>query len=80
VRALLHPRIAGKYNIAKEEGEGFAQGLLEEGVLFDYPRDPPRVVPDDPNDDYLVALALAAQADFLVNRDRHFEQVRHRGL
>ena len=36
--------------------------------------------PDDPNDDYLVALALTAGAEFLVTRDRHFEHLRHRGL
>ncbi|MBA2274771.1 MAG: putative toxin-antitoxin system toxin component, PIN family [Actinobacteria bacterium] len=80
VRALLHPRISNKYDITKEEAEGFAQRLFEEGVQFDDPRDPPRLVPDDPNDDYLVALVLTAKAEFLVTRDRHFEQVRIRGL
>ncbi|MBA2524412.1 MAG: putative toxin-antitoxin system toxin component, PIN family [Pyrinomonadaceae bacterium] len=80
VRALLHPRISNKYDITKEEAEGFAQRLFEEGVSFDDPLDPPRVVPHDPNDDYLVALALTAEAEFLVTRDRHFEQVRIRGL
>ncbi|HZJ50796.1 MAG TPA: PIN domain-containing protein [Actinomycetota bacterium] len=59
-------------------GKGLTQRLSEEGVLLDDPKDPPRVVPDDPNDDYLVALALAAEADFFVTRDRHFEKVRVR--
>lgn len=42
------------------------------------PRNPPRVVPDDPNDDYLVALAR--DTGILVTRDRHFEQVAVEGL
>jgi predicted nucleic acid-binding protein len=49
-------------------------------MLFDDPVDPPRVVPNDPNDDYLVALGMAASADALVTRDRHFNKVRVRGL
>jgi len=49
-------------------------------MLFDDPVDPPRVVPEDPKDDYLVALALAAKADALVTRDRHFDKLRVRGL
>lgn len=79
-KALLHPRIARKYHITQEEVDGFARRLSEEGMLFEDPADPPRVVPDDPNDDYLVALALEAEADALVTRDRHFDKVRVEGL
>lgn len=57
-----------------------ATRLEEEGALFDDPKNPPRVVPDDPNDDYLVALALETEAEFLVTRDRHFSKVRVEGL
>ena len=32
---------------------------------------PPRVVPDDPGDDKLLALALAAHADAVLTNDRH---------
>lgn len=79
-KALLHPRIARKYEISREESEGFASRLSEEGILLDDPVEPPRVVPDDPMDDYLVALAVAAEADALVTRDRHFDKVKVRGL
>jgi predicted nucleic acid-binding protein len=79
-KALLHPRIAKRYDISLEEVDGFANRLSEEGILLEDPSDPPRVVPDDPNDDYLVALALMAQAAALVSRDRDFEKVRIRGL
>ncbi len=79
-KALLHPRIAKKYDITREDADGFANRLSEEGILLEDPIDPPRVVPDDPKDDYLVALALAAKADALVTRDRHFDKVTVRGL
>lgn len=38
------------------------------------------MVPDDPKDDYLVALAEMAAADALVTRDRHFDKVSVPGL
>lgn len=79
-KALLHPRIAKKYDITREEADGFANRLSEEGILVEDPVDPARVVSGDPKDDYLVALARASNADALVTRDRHFEKVDVRGL
>ncbi|MGH2740751.1 MAG: putative toxin-antitoxin system toxin component, PIN family [Actinomycetota bacterium] len=79
-KALLHPRIAKKYDIRRGEAEEFARRLSEEGIRLDDPAEPPRVAPDDPMDDYLVALAVAAKADALVTRDRHFDKVKVRGL
>lgn len=74
-KALLSPRLADRYGISTSDAEAFSRRLSEEGLLVDDPKDPPRVVPDDPNDDYLVALALASGSGFLVTRDRHFEKV-----
>jgi len=48
--------------------------------LLEDPTDPPRVVPDDQDDDYLVALVLASRSDVLGTRDRHFEKVDLHGL
>jgi predicted nucleic acid-binding protein len=48
--------------------------------MFEDPVDPPRVVADDANDDYLVALAIESVADLIVTRDRHFDEVRMEGL
>lgn len=72
----MHPRIARRYDISAEEAAAFVGRLSEEGILLADPVDPPRVVPDDPNDDYLVALGVASNADALVTRDRHFAKVR----
>jgi putative PIN family toxin of toxin-antitoxin system len=46
------------------------QGLLGQALLVE-PAATPRVVPDDPEDDKLVAVALAAGAGALVTNDRH---------
>ena len=79
-RTLGSPRIAAKYGFEPAEIEEFVEQLGREGVMFGDPVDPPRVVPGDPNDDYLVALAIEAEADWLVTRDKHFDGLRVRGV
>jgi len=79
-RALLDPRIAGRYEIPAEEVDAFCVRLKEESVFKSDPVDPPRVVSGDANDDYLVALALDSGADALVTRDRHFDALVVPGL
>lgn len=79
-KSLLHPRIAGKYDVVGDDAEELARRLSEEGIRLSDPADPPRVVPDDPKDDYLVALAIGADADALVTRDRHFAKVTIPGI
>lgn len=39
------------------------------------PSNTPRVVPDDPEDDKLLAAAVAGRADALVSNDRHLLQL-----
>lgn len=79
-KSLLHPRIAKKYDITGDEVNALADRLSQDGVPMRDPEDPPRVVPDDQTDDYLIALSLESKADFLVTRDRHFEKVRIKGI
>lgn len=74
-KALLSPRLADHYDLSAADADAFARKLTEEGLMMEDPQDPPRVVPDDPNDDYLVALALPTGSGILVTRDRHFEKV-----
>lgn len=41
----------------------------------------PRVVPDDPDDDHVIACALAAQVDLIVSGDKHLLNLReHQGM
>ena len=79
-RTLLHPRVAGRYGLESDEVDAFVGRLREDGLAFDDPIDPPRAVPDDPNDDYLIALALTSSTEFFVTRDRHFDKVRVQGV
>jgi putative PIN family toxin of toxin-antitoxin system len=48
----------------------FVDGLADDALIID---DPPALegVSPDPDDDYLIALARAAGADYLVSGDRH---------
>jgi predicted nucleic acid-binding protein len=79
-KALLSSRIADRYEVSTADAEAFARKLEEEGLLVDDSVDPPRVVPDDPNDDYLIALVQSTGPGILVTRDRHFEKVDVKGL
>jgi predicted nucleic acid-binding protein len=79
-QTLLHPRVAGRYGLETDEVDALVDRLREDGIAFDDPVDPPRVVPGDPNDDYLIALALSSGVEFFVTRDRHFDKVRIEGV
>ncbi|MGZ6564205.1 MAG: putative toxin-antitoxin system toxin component, PIN family [Solirubrobacteraceae bacterium] len=48
----------------------FIDGLAADAIIVADPPDPPSVSPD-PDDDYLIALARAARADYIVSGDRH---------
>jgi predicted nucleic acid-binding protein len=74
-RALLHPRIAGRYNIPANDARLWVRRLRSDGCMYKDPQNAPRVVPDDPNDDYLIALARLTGATALVSRDRHLKKV-----
>jgi len=71
---LARPRISKRYGITPQDIEALASEILSEGLIYPDPKGPPRLVPEDPDDDYLVALALVAQADLLVSRDGHLHR------
>jgi len=56
--------------ISEAAATDFIEGIAEAAIIID---DPPAAAPlsPDPDDDYLVALARATQADCLVSGDRH---------
>jgi predicted nucleic acid-binding protein len=66
-----------------------ASKLLEKGTTADAvtalylefaralsPLSVPRVVPDDPDDDHVIACAMAARADVIVSGDKHLLNLR----
>jgi putative PIN family toxin of toxin-antitoxin system len=56
--------------ISTELAAEFVNGLAQDADMVDDPPDP-AAVSADPDDDYLIALARAANADCLVSGDRH---------
>ena len=68
-RVLLRPgRMRDRYAYADEQVIEYCQDL---GRLADVIETPPSVrVVRDPNDDMIIACALAAQAHYLVSRDK----------
>ena len=79
-KALLDPRISRRYNITREEVDELCRRIEEESIWLPDPIDPPRLVPTDRGDDYLIQLAKDGGADILVARDHHFDGVVVPGL
>ena len=83
--AVLSPALRREYEFILARavrGQSYRdrlQQLLEKAEVI-IPEETPRMVPDDPDDDKLVAAALAASA-FLVTNDAHLLAVAgHEGL
>jgi putative PIN family toxin of toxin-antitoxin system len=74
--AVVSPALEGEYRHILERavrGRGFDetfQKLLAGAVLVE-PEKTPRVVPDDPEDDKLLALAVAGNAAAVITNDHH---------
>ena len=66
-RALAKPYF--RQRLPAEQASATVDGLTALSVLLDDPTDPPRVL-RDPNDDYLLALAIAAGAEAIVTGDK----------
>jgi predicted nucleic acid-binding protein len=79
-KALLDPRISSRYNITPDEVDKLCRRIKEESIWLPDPIDPPRLVPADRGDDYLIQLAKDGGADILVTRDHHFDGIVVPGL
>jgi putative PIN family toxin of toxin-antitoxin system len=65
---LARPKFA--VQAAEGRAEAYTAALAGDAVAIDDPSEPPAVSPD-PGDDYLIALARAADADVIVSGDSH---------
>ena len=54
----------------------YIQGLTDAATIITDPPAVPGLSPD-PDDDYLIALARVAEADYLVSGDRHLTGITH---
>ncbi len=67
-RVLRRPKFAS--SIPAVQIDGLLSALSEEGIAVSDPEPQPGATPD-PGDDYLVALARAADAECIVSGDAH---------
>jgi len=67
-RALAYPKLTAR--IEADEAAGLIDWLRREAILVDDPPEPPTSRSEDPDDDYLLALAETERA-VLVSGDRH---------
>jgi len=65
---LMRPRF--RRHMTESEVENLMEELRENGIIAEE-GEIRRMVPDDPKDDYLVALARVSGADYLVSGDPH---------
>ncbi len=79
-KALLDPRISSRYKITPDEVDELCRRIKEESIWLPDPIDPPRLVPADRGDDYLIQLAKDGGADILVTCDHHFDGIVVPGL
>jgi putative PIN family toxin of toxin-antitoxin system len=67
-RALAYPKL--RKRVPAEKASTFVSWVRTHGVLVEDPDDPPPLRSPDPDDDYLLALAISRRA-FLVTGDQH---------
>ena len=67
-RALAYPKL--RKRIPAEAASEFVSWVRGHGTLTQDPAEPPAVRSPDPDDDYLLALAISREA-FLVTGDKH---------
>ncbi|HET8605548.1 MAG TPA: putative toxin-antitoxin system toxin component, PIN family [Gaiellaceae bacterium] len=60
----------------RDEVDAYLDLLRRESVVLDDPGTAPDPASEDPDDDYLIALAAAARVDALVSGDRHLLRLR----
>lgn len=79
-RLLYRRKIRKHYQYADEQVHRYCQDLEASARLItDLPR--VQVVTRDPNDDMVIACALAAQAEYIVTRDKDLLSIaRHEGI
>lgn len=73
LRTVLSRKKFDTYS-AEGRGESYANIFESDAIVVDDPSHAPAVTPD-PDDDYLFALALSANASHVVSGDRHLTEL-----
>ncbi|MFV1981413.1 MAG: putative toxin-antitoxin system toxin component, PIN family [Rhodothermia bacterium] len=59
-----------KFSLAHEHIDAIMR-LIDSTFIEVFPNDVPSIIVDDPDDNMVLACAIAAKADFIVSGDRH---------
>lgn len=69
-RVACRPRIQQKYNLSDEDIDEYLE-LLREFAIVVPGSITVNAVPDDPDDNIIIACALEAEADLIISGDKH---------
>jgi putative PIN family toxin of toxin-antitoxin system len=70
----LEEKLAGKFHFAEREILEFRDTILEEVIIVS-PASVPAVIPQDPDDDHILAAALTGNCDCIISGDKHLLNV-----
>lgn len=73
--ALNYPRVGRRHGLTPDQ-VAVQIASIRENALLVTPESVPRVVPDDPDDDQVLACALAGQAEYIISGDHHLLNLR----
>lgn len=73
-RVLDYPRVQRAHGLSAEKVQEFVADTAAVSDVVDLPVSPAAVVPQDPDDDPVVATAVYGRADVLCTLDRHLHR------
>jgi uncharacterized protein len=78
-RVLRYPRLRTLHGLSDTEIADFVENIGAASFVVATPPNPPVVVAVDPDDDLVIATAVAGQADVLCTLDRHLRSATFTG-
>ena len=77
LRVLRYPKIRNKYQITEEDVEALLSLLKQEAFWVQGSAAVEGAIPEDPDDEHILATALEGEADVIVSGDEHLLQLHH---
>lgn len=76
VNTLSYERIRRKYNITDDDVAALVTLLEKDALVVPGQTEISGVIPDDPDDERVLACALEGQADLIVSGDHHLQDLK----